>query len=73
MEREPNSEDRITKARWFSWSITEKSENNKKVNTNGKRSYKEKIWQEKVKSTEIEERRQYMAGSQEYLFKSTLK
>ena len=47
--------------------------NNKIINRNNKKSYKEAIWQEKTKFLEIEARRQYVVGSKKYPIKMTLK
>jgi len=43
------------------------------IDGDSKRSYKIAVWQEKKKSTRIEDRRQCMAGSQEYSFEQTFK
>jgi len=57
MEREPNSKDRITKAKRFSQGTTKKLESSKEVNRNSKRSYKEVVQQEKEKPIRIKGRR----------------
>jgi len=43
MERNPDSKDRITKTGRFPQRTTKKLESSKKVNENGKRSYKETV------------------------------
>ena len=63
IERKFDSADRVFKIRRISQRITKKL----------RKSYKEAIWQEKEESTKIASKRQYVVGSQEYLFKSTLK
>jgi len=45
----------------------------KEIDRNSKRSYKETVQQEKMKSTRIKNIRKYVAGSQEYPFELTLK
>ena len=72
MEREPDSENRITKTGNFSQKTTKKLENSKEVNKNGKRSHEKVVWQEKAKLARIEEKRQYVARSQKYSFELTL-
>ena len=63
MEREPNSENKITKTGNFSQKTTNKLENSKKVNKNGKRSYEKVVWQEKAELVRIKKKRQYVARS----------
>ena len=43
MEREPDSENRITKTGKFSQKTTKKLENSKEVNKNGKRSHEKVV------------------------------
>jgi len=43
MEREPNSENKITKTGKFSQKTTNKLENSKKVNKNDKKSYEKVV------------------------------
>jgi len=43
MEREPNSENKITKTGKISQKTTNKLENSKKVNKNGKKSYEKVV------------------------------
>ena len=73
MERKIDSADGVSKIRRISQRITKKLRGSYEVNKNSKISYEEAIWQEKEKSTKIASRRQYVVGSQEYSFKSTLK
>ena len=62
MEREPDSENRITKVREFLWRTTKKLESSKEIDGNGKRSYEETVQQKKVEFIRIEERRQHVTG-----------
>ena len=73
MGRKSNSENKITKAGNFPWRTMKKLGRSKESDENSKKSHKETVWQEKIKSTRIENRRKCVAGSQEYLFKLTLK
>jgi len=43
MEEEPNSENRITKARRFSYRIVKKLGRGKEISRSGKRSYKKTV------------------------------
>ena len=73
MEEGPNNKNRITKTEWLSWRITKKLGQSKEIDGYSKKSHKEAIQQEKKKSTRIEGWGQYMARSQKYPFKVTLK
>ena len=57
MEREPNSENRITKVGEFSQETTRKLGSSKEINRNDKRSHKETVQQKKAESTRIEGKR----------------
>ena len=54
MERESDSENRITKTERFSWRTTKKLRRSENVDRNSKRSYKEAVWQKEKKFTRIE-------------------
>ena len=62
MKRRPDYKNIITKTERLSKGTTEKLERSKEINGNGKRSYEEAIWQEKMKSTRTEGRWQHMVG-----------
>jgi len=56
MEREPDSENGITKVREFPWETTRKLESNKEININGKRSHKETVQQKRQNPQGLKER-----------------
>ena len=73
MKRESNNIDGISKTKRLPHWITTKLGGGYEVNKNSKKSYKKAIWQEEMKLTRIEDRRQCVVGSNKYPFKSTLK
>ena len=61
MERGPNSKNKVTKTREFSWKTTKKLGSNEEINRNSKRSHEKTVQQKEIESTRIEERRQHVA------------
>ena len=73
LERRFDNTNRVFKDRRIPYWIIKKLGEGHKVNGNSKGSYEKVIQQEKTKSARIENRGQYVAKSQEYLFELTLK
>ena len=62
MEERSNSKDKVTKTGNFSWRTIRKLVNNKIIYRKSKESHKEAIQQEKIKLSDVEVRRQHVAG-----------
>jgi len=73
IEEQSNNRNEITKTGDFSWIIIEKLENSEDVNRKDKKSYKKAVWQEKIKYSGVETRRQCVVGSQKHSDRITFK
>ena len=73
MKERPGSKDRITKTRDFPRGTIEELGSSKDINRKDKESYEETLWQEKIKLSRVETRRQHVVGSQKHPVKMIFK